>query len=390
MHAALEVSWAGLQAVFLHSGRSAATIASLLALLVPYLAGLGISNGIQEEARDSVQFGAALYVSQTLLGREAPIPLAARAEIQKIDGVKAVIPRIVGEVVLGKDRISAVLVGIPLLRFPGSLHCIKGRLYREGIRNEFVIGSEVARRLGLDVGSMIPPFYHNAQGERISEVVGIFDADVPMWQAKMIVTSLETAQAIFDRQGLATELLVYCLPGYEPAIRTKILRGLPHLASPRVVTRDQLMALVDQGLLHREGIFNLHFLLAFAVAILVVLVTSGFGLAERRREVGILKALGWQTDQVLLRCLVESLMLSVTAASVAIVLAFAWLKGLNGYWVASVFLAGAETAPSFPVPFRLTPIPALLAFILSFVVVLSGSIYTSWRAATAPPWIAMR
>jgi ABC-type lipoprotein release transport system permease subunit len=390
MRAVLEVSRTGLEAALLHPGRSAATIAALLALLVPYLAGLGLSSGIQEEARNSVLYGASLYVSQTILGREAPIPLAAQKEVQEIDGVREVTPRIVGEVKLGKDQVSAVLVGIPLHRFPSSLRCIKGRLYGDEIRNELVIGTELAKQLRLDVGSKIPPFYRNSQGERVSEVVGIFDSKVSIWQANLLVTSLETAAEIFDRHGMATELLVDCLPGYEPAIQTEILHGLPHLSAPRVTTRAQLLALADQGLLHREGVFNLHFLLAFAVAILVVLVTSGFGLAERRREIGILKAIGWQTDQVLLRCLAESLFLSVSGASLAIGLAYAWMKALNGYWVASVFLAGVGPAPSFPVPFRFMPVPALLAFILSFVIVLCGSIYTSWRAATAPPRLAMR
>ena len=58
--------------------------------------------------------------------------------------------------------------------------------------------------------------------------------------------------------------------------------------------------------------------------------------------------------------------------------------------VAGLFLAGSDVAPDFSVPFRLTPIPALLAFVLSLVVVLSGTLYSSWRAATTSPREAMR
>src|SRR5205085_3928650 len=122
-----------------------------------------------------------------------------------------------------------------------------------------------------------------------------------------------------------------------------------------------LEVLLPRGLWHREGIFNLHFVLAFAIGIPVVLVTSGLGLSERRREIGILKATGWQTDEILLRGLVESLLLSLAGAALALILAFVWLKGLNGYWIAGVFLAGVETAPSFPVPCRITPLPVLFA-----------------------------
>ena len=86
------------------------------------------------------------------------MPLAAAAEVQKIPGV-AVTPRIVGRVELGKDRVSAVVVGIPVKDFPTGLECVRGRLYGGSNRNELVIGTELARRLNLDVGSFLPPFY---------------------------------------------------------------------------------------------------------------------------------------------------------------------------------------------------------------------------------------
>ena len=134
------------------------------------------------------------------------------------------------------------------------------------------------------------------------------------------------------------------------------------------------MALLPRGLLHREGVFNLHFVLAFVVGILVLLVTSGLGLAERRREIGILKATGWQTDEVLLRGAVEGLCLSWTGACVALLLAWVWLRIFNGWGVAGFFLTGSGAAAEFAVPFQLTPVPALLAFVLSLVIVLSGTL----------------
>ena len=132
------------------------------------------------------------------------------------------------------------------------------------------------------------------------------------------------------------------------------------------------------------------FVLAFAGGIPILLVTSGFGLSERRREIGILKAIGWQTDEILLRSLVESLLLSLAGASISILLAFIWLKLFNGYWIASIFLTGVDAAPSFRVPSQMTPVPALLAFLFSFVLVMSGTLYSTWRAATAEPMEAMR
>lgn len=218
---------------------------------------------------------------------------------------------------------------------------------------------------------------------------------MPLWQANLMLTTLETASQVFDQPDQVTCLLVSCRPGYSDQIKTAILR-MPALDSAqgtiryRVASKHELASLLPSGWLHREGIFHLHFVLAFAAAILAVLVTSGAGLSERRREIGILKATGWQTDEILLRGVVESVLLCLVAASASIVVAFVWLKWLNGLWIASVFLSGVDAVPGFKIPFRLVPVPVLLAFVISAIVVLSGTLYPTWRAAIVPPRDAMR
>jgi ABC-type lipoprotein release transport system permease subunit len=227
-------------------------------------------------------------------------------------------------------------------------------------------------------------------------VVGLFNSEAGVWQANLIFTSLETAAHIFDQKGTATDLLVSCQPGYQGQVAAAVLGlhlspvGAPQGLRPHVTGREDVAALFRGGVMHREGVFSLHFLLAFVVGILVILVTSGFGLSERRREIGILKATGWQTDQVLLRSAVESTLLALAGISLSVILAFVWLRGLNGYGLASIFVTGVDRAPGLRVPFRLAPVPVLLAFLVGLIVVLTGTVFSSWRAATVPPVEAMR
>ena len=289
------------------------------------------------------------------------------------------------------------MVGLPPEHFPALAGCIDGELPRTGTPNQLVVGTALARQLGLKVGSRLPPFYRNDRGEHLSRVVGVFRPDAPVWQSHLILTPFDTAAEVFDQPGLATDLLVWCRPGYQESVSRAITQELSFpgpagrgIVRARVTAREEVLALLPHGTLHREGVFTLHFVLALVVGTLVLLVTSGLGLAERRREIGILKATGWQTDEVLLRGAVESLCLSVAAAASSLLLAWAWLRLFNGYGLAGYFLAGAETSPGFVVPYRMTPVPALLAFVLSFAVVLTGTLYSSWRAATTAPREAMR
>ena len=395
--AALEVARAGVVAILLHRLRSGVSVAAVAAMLLPYIVGIGISRGVLDQAEDSVRLGADLYVTGERLGRPAPLPLSAVDALRQVPGVADVVPRTVAEVRLGRDRVSAVLVGLPAERFPAHVRIVEGRLPRDGPEHELVIGSELARRLGLSAGSPLPPFYRNPEGERVSRVVGLFRADLPIWQAHVVLTTLDTASAVFAEPQSVGQVLVSARPGYGDAVRGAILRmeslappGPTGLLRPRVVARDDLAAVFERRLTRREGVFTVHFLLAFAIGVPLVLVSTGFGLSERRREVGVLKATGWRTDEVLLRGFVESVTLGVAGASAAILLAFVWLRGLDGTGVAPIFIAGADAQPGFDVPFRLAPVPVLLAVVIALAVTTTGSLWSTWRAASAPPAEAMR
>lgn len=393
----VEIAKTGLTAILLHPARSGVTFCALLAILVPYLTGLGIAKGIERDKKLSVRIGGDLYLTGLQFGRSAPLPLNLIRQIKKLDGVIDVIPRIVGKTRLGLEGVEAEIVGIPVNRFPDAVSCIDGRLPRAGEMNEFVIGTELARKLRLRVGSLLPPFYNNPRGEHISTIVGLFDSDLSFWQSHLMFSTFETAEEVFNQEGLATDFVIHCQPGYAPRLSSELRRKLSDLTplseqgtSLNLTSREALTVTTASSQFHREGIYNLHFLLVFVIGILAILVTSGLGLPERRREIGILKSTGWQTDEIILRSLVESFLLSVGGASASVLFAFVWLKLFNGYWIAGIFIPGVSISPSFTIPFRLAPIPVVLAYIIALAITLTGSLWSSWRSAVVPPSEAMR
>ena len=411
MSAFIEIARTGCTAIGRHPIRSTVTIAAVLSVLVPYLVGMGLAEGIRQEAL--VAIGSVdgpdatalpdLYVSGSRFGRRVPIRLSAVEQISSFEGVVRVVPRIVGRVTLGAKDIEAILVGLPQEELAEAVDGTKiGRVIdgelptsEPGGAPQLVLGSALAGELGQQIGGVIPPILRSSRGEKTPRIVGIFRTDSSMWQSRVVLTTFETAAELFDQQGLATDLLVHCRAGQPAEVSSRIVREVGGVGDEtgigcEVISRSDLESLLPVGLGHREGVFNLVFVVAFAVAILAILVISGFGLSERRRTIGILKATGWQTDQVLLRGLVEHLLLGLIGATASILLAFVWLKWFNGFWIAGVFVSGLGTSPEIAVPFVLAPVPALLAVLIACLLVTIGSMFSTWRAAVTSPAEAMR
>lgn len=356
-------------------------ILCLIAILFPFLTALAISEGVKSESMASVAEGADIYLTLDQYGKNAPVPVKYLDEVRKITGVVKAVPRVVGRMYLG-DRL-AMVVGIPFDSIPPSVECVEGRLFKEP--KEAIIGTGLAKHFKFGVGHA---FVLGGDKGKMFKVTGLFKADSSIWASDLIFIPFDDASEIFKMSDMATDILIYTRPGYTPAVAgaLKKMDG----ASFRIQSKELVRQYFNKGFTLKDGIFTALYTVAFALAIPALLVSSGFGLSERRKEIGVLKATGWQTSEILEMVVFENLIISLTAAPLALLVAFIWLKGLNGLFIAQFFISEIGILPPFDVPSRFLPLPAFLSFFFSLILTMVGSLYSSWRAAVIPPAEAMK
>jgi ABC-type lipoprotein release transport system permease subunit len=306
-----------------------------------------------------------------------------------MDGVTKVYPRIVGRTYF-VNRL-ATIVGILPENIPKSIHLSKGGTFRE--RGEVVIGKGLAKEFRLQPGVR---FSLSVNPSKLFRVAGIFDSDATIWSANLILMSFEDASDFFKIRGMATDILIYTRLGYAPILAKEIQEKIKAIkadqfeTSLRVQDKSLIRRYFQRGFNYKAGVFAALYTVAFALAIPALLIVSGFGQAERRKEIGIIKATGWQTQEVMEMVALENLIISLTSAPLAILMAMAWLKLFNGAFIAQFFIAEIGLMAPFPVPSRFLPLPCILAFLFAIVLMMSGSLYTTWKTAATPPVEAMR
>lgn len=369
--------------------RSVVLILCLIAVLFPFITALSISEGIKFQSLISVEEGADIYVTSDNFGSNAPIPLDYLDRFKEMEGVTKVFPRIVGRTYFA-NRL-ATIVGIVSENIPQSIRLSQGRMFRE--KGEVVIGKGLAKEFVLQIGVR---FSLSTNPKKLFRVVGFFDAEASIWSANLILMSFEDALEFFQVKGKATDILIYTRPGYAPVlakeIQDKIGTSNPDSSLPPLRVQDKLLIkrYFQRGFNYKAGVFTALYTVAFALAIPALLIVSGFGQTERRKEIGILKATGWQTQEVMEMVALENFIISLTSAPLAILLAMVWLKWFNGAFIAQFFIAEIGLMAPFPIPSRFMPLPCLFAFIFAVILTMVGSLYSTWRTATVPPVEAMR
>jgi ABC-type lipoprotein release transport system permease subunit len=378
--------------------RSAVVVACLVAICGPYVTGVAISEGIRADAEISVRGGADLYLTLDQFGRNGPVPLKYLNAFRRSPNVTAVVPRIVGRAVavvesLGSQQADTSLVVIlglePEQMKSAPWYEKDGRL--DGPRGgEVMIGSALADHLKIASGQQIT--FKVGDVTMPFRVSAVFPRDATIWSAQLVCMTLEDAGKLFNLPGYASDFLIYCRPGpgNVQAVRQdtfSILGDIPY----RLQTKNaEVASYLDKGFRQQQGVFTVLFLVAFAVGIPALLIASGLGLSDRNREIGVCKAVGWQTTDVMLMVTFEQVFLSVIAACLAVLVSYLWVRPFNGVMVAQFFISELGNVAPFPVPARFTPAAPALALLLCLTITMVGGLYTTWRIATRLPAESIR
>jgi ABC-type lipoprotein release transport system permease subunit len=308
-------------------------------------------------------------------------------QLRKIQGVTNVVPRVIGRTYV-KGKFLAIL-GIAPSSIPSSIRIIRGRGLRA--KGEVILGEGAAEYLKLVVGSR---FSIKRNPGQVFRIVGLFRSSCNIWNVDLLLMNFEDASELFGLRGKATDLSVYTRPGYEQIVDVIVRLSGQEEESEQPPLRVQTRALIDRysqrGFNIKAGIFAGFYCLVLALGIPCIGVISGFGLSERRREIGVMKALGWQTQEVLEMVTMENLILSIISMPFIVLVTVGWIHLLNGAGIAGFFIASFDIMMPFSVPSRIFPIPVFLGTMLAMLLTMVGSIYATWRAAIVPPSEAMK
>jgi ABC-type lipoprotein release transport system permease subunit len=373
--------------------RSVVVVVCLVAICGPFITGIAISEGVRAEATVSVQEGPDLYLTLDQFGRNGPVPLRYLREFRSSRHITSVVPRIVGRANASTalsetektDPELVVILGLESDRMDLTPWGPEGALQGKLPSGEVMIGSALADQFGLHPGEEIR--VRVADVTMPFRIAAIFPPAASIWSAQLVCMNLDDAGKLFELPGYASDFLIYCRPGPGniQAVRQDALTILGDIPYRLQTKTGDVASYVDKGFRNQQGIFTVLFLVAFAVGIPALLIASGLGLSERRREIGICKAVGWKTTDVMLMIMFEQVLLSALAACLAFLVSYLWVRVLNGALVAQFFISELGSLAAMPVPARFGFAPLAMSLLLCLTITLSGGLFTAWRLAVRPP-----
>jgi len=372
--------------------RTSVVLLCLLSAAVPLLTALAIQEGLKAQALAMLDAGPDLLVAGDDFGRPSAVPLSWIETVCEVPGVVKVVPRAVGRVLI--EDLPAVLAGVgPAAGTGGDTAATQWPLGRPGglpelQQGQLAVGSAIAGHYGIAAGDdlqiALPVEGPELFRYRTFHVTVLLDdPQIPVWSAGLILGRLGDVQEIFLSRGMVSELMIWCRSGYEDRISEELVRRLGH--GVKIQDRKMMEGYFHGGYDRRGGAFLIYFMAALVISIPVLAISSGLGLSARRREVAVMKTIGWETHEILVLQMLESVLTAVAGASLAVIIALIWLNIGSAWPLNSFLMPGAEELPFFRIPFHLRWTPVLLVYVFSISVTACGALASAWRAASVDP-----
>ncbi len=252
---------------------------------------------------------------ENLLGATSLLPPGTEARVAAVEGVADVVPIVSQFVILdlkGK-KVTAYLVGYDPERGGGPWALAAGREPRAG--DEVVFDQVLAANQGLQVGDRV-----DIMGKQFT-IVGL-SSGTTSWMAGFFFLTQAAAQDLLLMPGATNFLLVSVAPGQSPeVVRDRLAAGVPGI---EVLLRETVAANDLKLLVEIFGIvMGMMVAIAFGVGTLIVGMVLYTATMDRRREYGVLKALGARNRHLYLLVTVQAL--TATGLGLLMGLALTWL-----------------------------------------------------------------
>jgi ABC-type lipoprotein release transport system permease subunit len=255
-------------------------------------------------------------------------------------------------------------------------------------KDEIVIGPAMARSRGLVAGNTISFRAYNGR-LFVFTVSAVLPQDSELASADLVLMHEEDFRSFFQYPaGHYTDIaLTVANPQEVRNVALKVSNALP---DSRPILRNEVLRTYASIFDWREGIV-LALLSAAILAFAILAWEKASGLsAEEKREIGILKAIGWETGDVMRMKMWEGLIVSLTAFLIGYVSANVHVFYGSCVLFEPVLKGWAVLYPRFALTPQIDGVQVATLFFFTVFPYAAAVLVPIWRTAVADPDAVMR
>jgi ABC-type lipoprotein release transport system permease subunit len=345
-----------------------------------------ITNSIKHELNTTVDSLPQITVQKIKAGRHYDIDTSIVNEILEITGVQDAVARVWGYYYFENIGVNFTLVGINQYekQYKNSFENIVTKFDIDKLSEDSSMLVGLGVQKAMHKGYYLQNYFNFIKPDgtlKRMNVAGTFDAQTQLESNDIIIMSKDDVREIFEMEDeMATDIVIKVAnPDEIDTIVTKIKLLYP---DTRIITNEALKVSYQNIFDYKSGIFLALFVVSLFTFFMIIYDKSSGLSSEEKREIGILKAIGWTVDDVLKEKFYESFIISFIAYLLGVLLAFIFVYLFQAPLLRDIFVGYSELKTTFELPFVFDFQTLFLVFFLSVPIYIAATIIPSWKTAT--------
>jgi putative ABC transport system permease protein len=352
-----------------------------------------LAGALQRDLSTTIDGQADLTVQKIRSGQRVDLPMHWVDELASIHGVSAALPRVYGSYYHESNREYFTILGLDF--FDEQSTQLLDTLVADLDLREFL--KEPSMILGRGVREFLTAKHYSGTYEFFTpdrdaidvRIMGELPEQSRLISNDIVLMDLDLARQVLGVKDFEATDIILKIPN--ELERTSVMaKVIERHFDVRVISKDELQTALIDLFNYKSGLFLLLYIVVLFTFALILFQRYSMISGSERREIGILRAVGWSISDVLKLKFLESAVVGSAAFLLGLLAAWLYVFPGGAPLLRNVFLGSAN----LPVDLDLTPwIPASelgLLFLFTLLPFLAAVLIPVWKTAITDPSEVMK
>ncbi|MDN5097493.1 FtsX-like permease family protein [Aliarcobacter butzleri] len=358
----------------------------LISIFIVFLTSsiLFIKNSLQKEISQALENQSDFIIQKTIANKIKDIDTSLIDEFYEINGVSKVTQRVYGQYYFMPENVYFTIIGIDFFEETTNkdlkelLNFLNISKFLE--KDSMIIGNGVKKV--LDKYAYFDSYDFKLENEN-SKNIKIFK-DLPkeanLIANDLIIMDITIAKKILDiKPDFATDIVLDVPnPLERQNIKEQILLKESNI---RILQKDELKKEYENMFNYKGGIFLILFIVVIFTFILVLYQRYSMISSNDKREIGILKAVGWSIKDIIKLKIIENFIVAFMAFIIGVIFAYIFVFILQAPILKNIFIGFSNIKNDFILNQNIKVSNLITLFLFFMVPFLSAVLIPVWKIA---------
>lgn len=358
----------------------------LISIFIVFLTSsiLFIKNSLQKEILQALENQSDFIIQKTVANKIKDIDSSLIDEFYEINGVSKVTQRVYGQYYFMPENVYFTIIGIDFFEETTNqdlkelLNFLNISKFLE--KDSMIIGNGVKKV--LDKYAYFDSYDFKLENEN-SKNIKIFK-DLPkeanLIANDLIIMDINIAKKILDiKPDFATDIVLDVPnPLERQNVKEQILLKESNI---RILQKDELKKEYENMFNYKGGIFLILFIVVIFTFILVLYQRYSMISSNDKREIGILKAVGWSIKDIIKLKIIENFIVAFMAFIIGVIFAYIFVFILQAPILKNIFIGFSNIKNDFILNQNIKISNLITLFLFFMVPFLSAVLIPVWKIA---------